>query len=97
MLEIIWVQNFSHSEYFCRYCEIIRQEFLNDKNLCGPQRTPASYDAAVLQAEDGQSNKGIKVNSVFNALKSFHVCQPGLPPCLGHDIFEGVSSYDVAL
>ncbi len=27
----------------------------------------------------------------------FHVCQPGLPPCLGHDIFEGVASYDLAL
>ena len=30
-------------------------------------------------------------------MKYFSVCLPGLPPCLGHDIFEGVLSYDVAL
>lgn len=67
--------------------------------MCGPQRTPESYDSAVgdLQAGDSQDIKGIKVKSVFNALKSFHVCQPGLPPCVGHDIFEGVLSYDIAL
>lgn len=95
-----FTENFSTSEYFCRYCEITRREFQSDDpNVCGPQRTPERYDSAVgdLQAEDRRHSKGIKVNSVFNALKSFHVCQPGLPPCLGHDIFEGVLSYDVAL
>lgn len=68
-------------------------------NVCGPQRTPEAYDSAIndLTSEDGEVDKGIKVNSVFNALKSFHVCQPGLPPCLGHDIFEGILSYDVSL
>jgi hypothetical protein len=25
------------------------------------------------------------------------VCGPGLPPCLGHDLFEGVVQYDLAL
>ena len=34
---------------------------------------------------------------VFNTLKYFHVCQPGLPPCLGHDLFEGIVSSDLAL
>ena len=92
-----FTENFSRSVYFCRYCEITKTKFENDLNVCGPQRTPESYDSAVVQAEDGQGSRGIKVNSVFNALKSFHVCQPGLPPCLGHDIFEGVLSYDVAL
>lgn len=63
------------------------------------QRTPQGYDSAAadLQVEDSQHIKGIKANSVFNALTSFHVCKPGLPPCLDHDIFEGVLSYDVAL
>lgn len=57
------------------------------------------YDAAVadLQAENIQDVRGIKVNSIFNTLESFHVTQPGLPPCLGHDLFEGVLSYDLAL
>lgn len=25
------------------------------------------------------------------------MCQPGLPPCLGHDLFEGIVCYDLAL
>nr|XP_023666586.1 uncharacterized protein LOC111843326 [Paramormyrops kingsleyae]XP_023666587.1 uncharacterized protein LOC111843326 [Paramormyrops kingsleyae] len=40
---------------------------------------------------------GIKDNSVFNKLSNFHVCQPGLPPCLAHDLFEGVVDYDLAM
>lgn len=95
-----FTEKFSCSKYFCRYCEITRSEFENDPNVCGPQRTPETYDSAVndIASGDGTGDiKGIKVNSVFNALKSFHVCQPGLPPCLGHDIFEGVLAYDVAL
>ncbi|XP_035982662.1 uncharacterized protein LOC118557207 [Fundulus heteroclitus] len=56
-----FTENFSHSQYFCRYCEITRSEFQNDDpNVCGPQRTPESYDSALLQAEDGQGSKGIK-------------------------------------
>ena len=92
-------ENFSTSKYFCRYCEITRHEFNYDPNVCGPQRNPENYEAALghLQAEGIQEVKGIKVNSVFNNLESFHVCWPGLPPCLGHDLFEGVLSYDVAL
>ncbi|KAK0149312.1 hypothetical protein N1851_009968 [Merluccius polli] len=39
---------------------------------------------------------GIKFDSCFNSLKSFHVCS-GLPPCLGHDLFEGVVANDLAL
>lgn len=94
-----FTENFSRSQYFCRYCEIILDDFHNDPNVFGPQCTPESYDSAVceLQGGDSKHNRGIKVNSVFNALKSFHVCLPGLPPCLGHDIFEGILSYDVAL
>ncbi|XP_047447613.1 uncharacterized protein LOC125012054 [Mugil cephalus] len=84
---------------FARYCEIRRTEFEADPNACGPPRTPERYDVAVadLQAENLQDIRGIKVNSVFNTLQSFHVSQPGLPPCLGHDIFERVLSYDLAL
>lgn len=40
---------------------------------------------------------GVKQDSPFNKLGHFHVCQPGLPPCLGHDLFQGVVSYDLAL
>ena len=34
---------------------------------------------------------------MFNILKYFHVCRPRLPPCLGHDLFEGVVAGDLAL
>lgn len=91
-----FTENFSRSQYFCRYCGVTRSEFDSDPN--GPQRTPESYNSAVvdLQTEDHQDVKGVKVNSVFNELKAFHVWQPGLPR-LGHDIFEGVLSYVLAL
>ena len=48
-------------------------------------------------SEESREVKGIKLRSVFNDFPNFHVCQPGLPPCLGHDIFEGVLSYDLGL
>lgn len=94
-----FTENFSQSQYFCRYCEITRHDFHDDPIVCGPQRNPDNYKAALarLQEEGIRDVKGIKVNSVFNDLESFHVCQPGLPPCLGHDLFEGIVSYDVAL
>lgn len=41
--------------------------------------------------------KGVKSNSVLNNLEHFHVCNPGLPPCIGHDMFEGVVQYDLML
>lgn len=40
---------------------------------------------------------GIKADSIFNRLVYYHVCQPGLPPCLAHDLFEGVVDYDLSL
>lgn len=57
-----FTENFSHSQYFCRYCEITRQEFeSNDPNFCGPQRTRESYDSAVCDLrEDSQVVRGIK-------------------------------------
>jgi hypothetical protein len=35
--------------------------------------------------------------SIFNSLHYFHVSQPGLPPCLAHDLFEGVVACNLAL
>lgn len=94
-----FTENFSSSQYFCRYCEITKSEFEADPNACGHTRTSERYDEAVadIQAENFQAVKGIKVNSIFNNLESFHVSQPGLPPCLGYDLFEGVLTYDLPL
>lgn len=40
---------------------------------------------------------GVKFDSVFKQLKYYHVCQPGLPPCLGHDLFERIVSVALAM
>lgn len=93
-----YTENFTHSRYFCRYCEVTREEFQKDPNLCEQPRTIETYDAAVTSlSEESREVRGIKQRSVFNDLPNFHVCQPGLPPCLGHNIFERVLSYDLAL
>lgn len=37
-----------------------------------------------------------EVNEV-KSLHHFYVCDPGLPPCLGYDLFEVVACYDLAM
>lgn len=38
---------------------------------------------------------GVKIRSVFNELQNYNVCDPGLPPCIGHDVFHGVAEWDL--
>lgn len=76
-----FVESFSKSKYFCRFCEITREEFASKTMSVGIKRTPESYAAdvrAVVEANLG-SSKGVKFDSTFNALDSFHVTS-GLPP-----------------
>lgn len=78
-----FTENFSTSKYFCRYCEVTKGEFLINPNVCGQQRNPDNYNSAVADlTEDRPIVRGIKLNSDFNGLQAFHVCQPGLPPGL---------------
>ena len=92
-------ENFSSSNYVCRYCSIDRETVNTNPHVLGNLRTPSHYDEIVdkLEAEPDAETFGIKFRSVFNDLRNYHVCNPGLPPCLGHDLFEGVVSRDVAL
>lgn len=92
-----YVENFSKSLKFCRYCNIDRETLREDPLSKGTNRTVESYREHVERDGASSAVEGIKLNSLFNSLRHFHVCQAGLPPCLGHDIFEGVASYDVAL
>lgn len=96
-----FMENFSTVEYFCRYCTLTLPEFHNEPNSLGPKRTVKSYKSALSHLERDHQNvsnvKGIKCDSAFNILKFYHVCNAGLPPCLAHDIFEGVANMDVAL
>ena len=61
-------------------------------------RTRENYNSAVLALSDTTTTvQGIVRQSVLNCLTHFHVCLPGLPPCLGHDLFEGIVKFDVGL
>ena len=93
-----YTQNFSTTKYFCRYCEVQRDQ-LEDVSLSFPVRTVDNCKESVqlLQESDVNHVKGIYCDSIFNTLKYVHVCQPGLPPCIGHDLFEGVVAYDLAI
>lgn len=56
-------ENFSSSEYFCRYCLTSRTEFQGeDPSTCGPEHTPDNCRAAVshLKNEDVSGVQGIK-------------------------------------
>ncbi len=91
-------ENFSSSIHFCRYCLINRSDFQKTPLKLGPKRTVEVHKENVKQlSTTGQDVvQGVKFDSPFNSLKHFHVCT-GLPPCLGHDLFEGVVSNDLAL
>ena len=106
------VQNFSLAEYLCRFCYITREEFEKlyaDKTLFYIPvyknfRTVDSYneDLNSLKSQQnckGSKNnyKGVKFDSVFNGLESYHAFKNGLPPCLGHDLIEGVIARDLFL
>lgn len=92
-----FTENFSPSKHFCRYCLIDRKTFVKSPLAFGPQRTTENSNDSVQQLTPDQNViDGIKSDSCFNSLKSFHICS-GLPPCLGHDLFEGVVANDLAL
>lgn len=93
-----FLENFSMSVNFCRYCEVDRNTFQADPLCRGAARTVQSYREHIQQLEQGSVHTGgIKFDSLFNELSFFHVCQPGLPPCIGHDLFEGIVAFDLAL
>lgn len=95
-----FLENFT-GNYFCRYC-LATKECL-ETGLCLPgeftQRTPVNYDAAVnyIQCHNVDNFEGIKQQSPLHTIPGFHVCAPSLPPCLGHDLFEGVVPADLTL
>ena len=90
--------NFNAS-HFCRYCLITKSDFNRDCVAIGPCRSQSSYDCAVGKQKETAvlHYQGVKRNSVFNELTYFHVCAPGLPPCLAHDLLEGIVQYDMTL
>ncbi|KAJ1521834.1 hypothetical protein ONE63_003469 [Megalurothrips usitatus] len=86
-----FVESFT-ATHFCRYCEISKNELVSSPAAVKPFRTFASYRHAALRASaKGLTHfHGVKEMSVFNQLSKFKVTDPGLPSCLGHDLFHGV-------
>ena len=94
-----FTEHFGGSSYSCRYCFMKMDDFKNGDRCSDPCRSKERYNQALkfLEENPGVSSfEGVKQDSVFNKLQNFHVCD-GLPPCLGHDLFEGVVQYDLAL
>ena len=92
-----FVTNFGNAHYVCRYCEAPREKFLSSGDDASSLRSVSRYDAALRCTSTSGNVMGIKRNSIFNSLDFFHVCSPGLPPCIAHDLFEGVVATDVML
>lgn len=88
--------NFS-GHYYCRFCDLTKAQINSNPGVVGPLRTTASYEEASASADDDSHSTGVrskKFNCIFNKLKDFHACDPRLAPCVAHDIFEGVITYD---
>ena len=94
------------SGHICRICQATYEQVCKQNLLySGVEEqfkpklfTEAAYDDLANKAEtEGGGSKetcGIKASCIFNSLESFH-CSTGMPPCLGHDYFEGCFSYDI--
>lgn len=82
-------QNFSTSQYFCRFCEKTLRDPGNNILVNRGIRTVASYNQCVAQAILSKTAvEGIRADSPLNALRYYQVCTPGLPPCLAHDLVK---------
>jgi hypothetical protein len=90
--------NFSHDS-ICRTCDI-KHEHLAEGRI-HDFSDPALYPPFKKLSEEEYENlsqqengRRVKFNCIFNELQSFHASKQ-FAPCLGHDLLEGVVSYDV--
>lgn len=93
-------ENFSNTQFFCRYCYKTLDLFRSEPFVSAKLRTYQEYCICAntfKETANLKESQGVKFNSIFNEIENFNVVMPGLPPCLGHDIFEGVAKYDIPL
>ncbi|XP_076324317.1 uncharacterized protein LOC143232592 [Tachypleus tridentatus] len=96
-----FVENFSSVSHNCRYC-LISKDDLEGGNIFPwdfDLMTQENYNSSVQEVcTNGLvHHSGVKFDSVLNKLQHFHVTNPGLPPCLGHDLCEGIVKEDLHL
>ena len=94
------------SGFICRYCDATYEDVCKNGKLYSgceddyesEELTEKKYDeyADLAVEREGPSieTHGVKGHCLLNQLMSFH-CVLNMPPCLGHDFFEGVFAYDV--
>ena len=84
--------------YFCRFCNIMKTDFRSSPIALGTMRDELSYSelVSVVSENGADHSEGVKFNSPLNEIPRFHVTRC-LPSCIGHDLFEGVVSYDLSL
>lgn len=95
-----YTENFSSTSHVCRYCTATQQEFeKNPAIIESKMRTIKNYNDCLKEKESLNLDMfvGIKFDSMLNSLSYYHVCEPGMPPCIGHDLFEGIIPYDLCL
>lgn len=93
-----FLENFSTVTHFCRYCYITKNSFHREPSKVFPLRNSNSYeDDVTMLSISGEPANGVKMDSILNNCNYFRVCNPGLPPCLAHDLLEGVLQYDFML
>lgn len=90
-------ENFNSVEYVCRYCFFKTSQLHNFDTKIAELRTVQTYKINLEQKylSGKTSEKGVKFDSSLNNLQHFHVNNPGLPPCIAHDLFEGIIPYDL--
>jgi uncharacterized C2H2 Zn-finger protein len=89
---------FNHGS-ICRTCDIQHSDLgkgrvhdFSDPGLYPPftQLSEEHYD----ELANDENNSWVRHTSIFNELQSFHASKQ-FAPCLGHDLLEGVISYDL--
>ena len=61
-------------------------------------KTIMKHSESYTKKDNSVSNAyGFKIDSLFSSVECFHVADASLPPYLGHNISEGLGTYDVAL
>jgi hypothetical protein len=93
-------QNFSTNNFPCRYCYTTTANLKNFDYCVKEERSIPKHIRDIKHLEEIPNSiphKGIKFDSILNQLKKFHICQPGLPPCIAHDLFEGIFQYDLII
>ncbi|KAK3916835.1 Transcriptional repressor CTCF [Frankliniella fusca] len=83
-------------DFFCRFCTITKASFRKNPAQTNPPLTEETFNYRAHKANMTETPyKGIEGNCAFNSLKYFHSTK-SLCPCIGHDILEGVVSWDLS-